>query len=291
MTEPVSSKRRDFLARACGRRLRCPLLLILLGMSALLEAASPPSGIQSDSAILIDAKTGAVLYEKNPDEPRPVASTQKLLTALIVVEEGDLDGLVTVEESDTRAEPTKFYIKAGEQYTRRHLVTGLLVKSANDVAVALARDNAGSVEAFVEKMNARAQQLGMTRSTFRNPNGLPAEGQVSTARDMVRLAYAAYHNPKIRAITDTEHFTFEFPDGRELPVRNTNRVLRTEPWCNGMKTGYTHASRHCLVASGKVNGREVIAVLLGNSKFQIVKEANNLLRFGLGLPLLSGSQS
>jgi len=263
----------------------CGLFLALL-ITPALQAKDPPPSVSSVSAILIDANTGAVLFEKNPDEKRPVASTQKLLTALLVVEDGELKEDLTVAEPDTKPEPTKLYIKEGEEYPREDMVTALLVKSPNDVAVALARDNAGTVEAFVDKMNAKAEELGMSRSTFKNPNGLPAEGQVSTARDMVRLAYAAYHNPKIRAITDTENYTFHYPDGRTRALLNTNRVLRKEPWCNGMKTGYTHASRHCLVASGAANGKEVIAVLLGNSKYQIVKEANALLRYGLGLPQL-----
>jgi len=265
--------------------LRRTIVCLLAGsLGILCHAHAGPPQVTSAAAILIDATTGRVLYEKNPDEKRPVASTQKLLTALLVVEEGELDDLLTVADPDTKPEPTKLYIKTGEKYPRDDLVRALLIKSPNDVAVALARDNAGSVEAFVEKMNEKALELGMTRSTFKNPNGLPADGQVSTARDMVRLAYAAYHNPKIRAITGTKQFTFEYPDGRTKSLLNTNRVLRSHDWCNGMKTGYTHASRHCLVASGAANGKEVIAVLLGNSKHQIASEANALLRFGLGLP-------
>src|SRR5208283_563738 len=136
------------------------------------------------SAAVIDSFTGEFLYLKNENALQYPASSTKILTALLVIESGDLDKLVTVDISDTKVEPTKLDLKPGEQYTRRQLLYGMLLKSANDVAMALARDNAGSVEAFAEKMNRRAAELGATNSHFANPNGLHDPSHYTTAHDL-----------------------------------------------------------------------------------------------------------
>lgn len=237
--------------------------------------------LNAGSAILIDAKTGAVLHALNADQKRPVASTQKLLTALLVAEAGNLEKIVTIQASDTWAEPSKLDIRAGETYRRADLLRILLIKSMNDVARALARDHAGSVEAFAEKMNQRAEQLGMKNSHFVNPNGLPAAGQHSTARDMARVAAAAYRNATIRSIVKMKDIQWRHPDGHVSEFHNTNRVLSSLPTCNGMKTGYTQASGFCLISSASANGRDVISVVLGDSKPNIWTDSHRLLAWGL----------
>jgi D-alanyl-D-alanine carboxypeptidase (penicillin-binding protein 5/6) len=251
------------------------------------ETAEDSSGIprtRAASVLVADATTGQVLYEKNADQQRPPASTQKLLTALLIVEAGNLDKRVMVAASDTRVEPVTLGIKPGEVYTRRELLQVLLVHSVNDVACVLARDNAGSVAEFADKMNAKAQELGMKKSHFVNPNGLPAPDQYSSARDMARLALAAYRSPTIRSIVSTKSLVFEFADGRLEAFRNTNRILRDSPFCNGMKTGYTQAAGHCLVSSGTRNGREVIAVVLGDKDRSCLwRDSSSLLAWGLSL--------
>lgn len=259
-----------------------PALFCILVVSPL-RAAAPPE-ITAKSAILLDANTGKVLYSKNDSAQRPVASTQKLLTALIVAESGDLEKRVKIEPSDTNCEPTKINVKPGQTYTRLQLLNALLVKSGNDVARTLARDNAGSVSAFAEKMTGRIRSLGGTNSNFENPNGLPAKGQFSTARDMARVARMAYRNPTLREIMKTRYYNFRFSSGSVVPLRNTNRVLRTYSFCNGMKTGYTDLAGHCLISSGSYNGRDVIAVMLGCTKSRIADESARLLAYGLNIP-------
>ncbi len=233
------------------------------------------------SVMVIDARTGEIFYEKNADAPRAAASTQKLLTALIVAERGFLDRPVVVEAVDTFAEPVKLNIKPGETYQRIDLLRALLVKSPNDVARCLARDNAGSVEAFAEVMNERARQLGATNSHFLNPNGLPVPGQYSTARDLSIIARAAYANPTIRSITCLRTLVFRFANGRTRELENTNQVLKRLPYCNGLKTGYTEAAGHCLIASGARPGRDIIVVVLGDSKAGVWQDASALLSWGL----------
>ena len=219
--------------------------------------------ISAEAVVLCDAATGRVLYEKNADQLRAVASTQKLLTALIVAEAGDLSAKVHCEKSDGMCEPTKLGIKGGETYQRYDLLKILLIKSMNDVARCLARDNAGSLEAFAAKMNAKAREIGMKSSHFVTPNGLNAEGQHSTARDMARLALFAYRSRVIRGIVDQKTITWKYPDGHTDVFENTNKLMKYLGLCNGMKTGYTGPAGHCLVSSAADGNRQIICVVLG----------------------------
>jgi D-alanyl-D-alanine carboxypeptidase (penicillin-binding protein 5/6) len=239
----------------------------------------PATGAKS--VMIIDAHNGQVLYEKNADEVRPAASTQKLLTALIIAEHGYLDQPVRVEPIDTMAEPVKLNIKPGDTYQRIDLLRALLVKSPNDVARCLARDHAGSVEAFAQVMNWRAQSLGATHSHFVNPNGLPVPGQYSSARDLSIIARAAYANPTIRSIVCLPQLVFRYANGRTRELENTNKVLKRYPYCNGMKTGYTEAAGHCLISSASRPGRDIIVVVLGDSKSGVWRDSTALLSWGL----------
>ena len=243
-----------------------------------------PEGIPKTSAasvIVVDANSGSILYEKNADQVRAPASTQKLLTALIVAETGFLDRPVTVQSVDTMCEPVKLGIKPGEVYQRMDLLRALLVKSPNDVARCLARDNAGSIDSFAEIMNRRALQLGALHSHFVNPNGLPVPGQYSSARDLAIIARAAYANPTIRSIVCLPQLVFRYANGRTRELENTNKLLRRLPYCNGMKTGYTDAAGKCLIASGTRPGKDVIVVVLGDSSGRVWRDASALLSWGL----------
>src|SRR5512133_183630 len=244
-----------------------------------------PSGAvpntRANSVMVVDARTGAVWYEKNADQPRAAASTQKLLTALIIAETGYLDRPVRVEQIDTLAEPVKLNIRPGDFYQRIDLLRALLVKSPNDVARCLARDNAGSLEAFAEVMNRRAREVGAVHSHFVNPNGLPIPGQYSSARDLSLIARAAYANPTIRSIVCLPQLVFRYSNGRTRELENTNKLLRRLPYCNGMKTGYTDGAGKCLIASGTRPGKDVIVVVLGDSSSKVWRDASALLSWGL----------
>ena len=244
--------------------------------------SKPVPPIAAKAAIVMDGVTGRILAAKNADERRAVASTQKVLTALVTLESGPLSDPVTVVEEDTRVEPSKVYIRAGETYTRVALLKALMVKSGNDVAKALARDVAGSESAFVAQMNAKALSLGMRNSRFLNPHGLTEEGQYSTARDIAILAKAAYQSPVLRGFVRTKSYTFTRPSGETKTLTNTNQLLTNVSYCTGMKTGTTNASGRCLVSTGELNGRLVIIVVLGASSEPVLyKDSEALMRWSL----------
>ncbi len=246
---------------------------------------TPPPAIAGQSAIVVDVTSGRVLYTKNADVPRAVASTQKLITALCVLDAGNIDKAVTISPSDGNCEPTKLGLRPGDTYSRRELLKVLMVKSANDVARALARDVGGDQEAFAARMNRKCTSLGMRNSYFKNPHGLTEPGQYSTARDMAIAARAAYRSPLLRSYTSTKEFNFRFADGRTRHIENTNKVLKTLPYCDGLKTGTTNASGRCLVSSGSLNGRSVIVVVLKSTSPNIWDDSTKLLRWALERPV------
>jgi len=260
---------------------RGPVALTPSSRSALpIYPSTAPVTIAS-SAMMVDARTGAIIFFKSPDVRRPVASTQKLLTALLVAEHGGLDSRVRVMADDCAVEPTKLGVRPGEVYTKRELLAAMLVHSCNDAAVCLARNDAGSVEAFARLMNAKALSLGAGSSHFINPNGLPKPGQYSTARDMARIAFAAYHNPTLRQFTGLPGLIFTYSSGRRRFLEPTNKLVTRSTIFNGMKTGYTDASGRCLVSSASDRGREVILVQLGGTHHTLWDDAERLLLWGL----------
>lgn len=239
--------------------------------------------IVGKSAIVIDARSGRILHTKAADTQRAIASTQKLLTALVVIDRGGLGDRVTVAKSDTLVEPSKLYLKAGQSYRKSDLLAALLVKSGNDVARCLARTHSGGQEAFAYAMNSKARALGMRYSNFKNPHGLTVAGQYSTARDLGILGLAAYHNRTVRSYTAIKKLPFRYADGRQITFSNTNKVLHRSPYCTGLKTGYTSASGRCLVCSGKNGSREVVVVVLGSTSGSIWNDSQKLLHWGLGV--------
>lgn len=230
---------------------------------------------------MIDARTGRTLYQKSADMRTQVASTQKLVTALVIVDRGNLDERLTIAPQDCAVEPTKLGVRPGQSYTRRNLLTAMLVKSENDAAAALARDSSGSCEAFASAMNRKAFELGARDTYFVNPHGLPAF-QHSTARDMARIAFRAYHEPVLRQMMATPYYTFVFSNGRTAQLESTNKLLKRSPIYNGMKTGYTIAAGRCLISSASSGGRDVILVQFGSKTSYIFDDAERMMNWGLG---------
>lgn len=236
--------------------------------------------VYARSAILIDARTGRTLYQKFADTKTQVASTQKLVTALVVIDRGNLLQPVTIQRADTLVEPTKLGVRAGQTYSRMNLLSAMLVKSENDAAAALARDNAGSIPSFAVLMDRKAREVGAYDTHFVNPHGLPAY-QYSTARDMAKVAYRAYHEPLLRSIVCRPTYSFTFADGRTRTLENTNKLLKRSTIYNGMKTGFTNAAGRCLISSASANGREVILVQFGSKTSYIFDDAERLMQWGL----------
>ena len=241
---------------------------------------SDAPAITARSAIIIDAESGRTLYEKNPDIRLPVASTQKLLTAMETIAEGDMERKMTVSVWDEIQPPTKLDLIAGTSYRKADLLAAMLVSSANDAASVIAGSGRRSYGKFIAAMNERAQRLGANHSLFLNPHGLDVPGQYSTARDSAIIAYYAYHEPLIRRITAMESVPFNYSDGRTTLLHNTNKLVAERPaYFNGLKSGFTELGGKCLVATSKYNGVETIIVMLDSTPNDIFRDAERLLKW------------
>lgn len=236
------------------------ILVVFLFLSLICPVcygASNPPNISAEAAILVDTDSGRVLFEKNSDIKKGIASITKLLTALVAVESTpDLSKTITIS-ADHWAEGTSMYLKAGESVTLEELLYGLLLQSGNDAALAIAACCAGDTETFVTWMNEWAEDLGMVNSHFANPSGLDEEGHYSTAYDMSLVARAILQNKTLRQIVATRSIT---KAGRTLT--NHNKLLWQYEGCIGLKTGYTIASGRTLVSAATKNGQTLICVTL-----------------------------
>lgn len=230
----------------------------LIALALLLPVHAAPE-TSAQSAILIDADTGQVLYEHNADTPSLIASTTKIMTALVALEHLPPEQEVTIPKEAVGIEGSSLYLQAGEKLTVEALVYGLLLHSGNDAAVALALVGAGSVAEFVDLMNLKAQKLGLTHTHFENPNGLDGENHHSSARDLAVLTQNALNNELFAKIVSTKAIQI---GGRSLT--NHNRLLWSCEGCIGVKTGYTKAAGRTLVSAACRNGRTLIAVTLND---------------------------
>lgn len=213
--------------------------------------------VSAKSAILMEASTGKVLFSQDIDTKRGMASTTKIMTALIVLESADLEELVTVKQSCTGIEGSSMYLQPGEQLTVSDLLYGLMLQSGNDCATVLADHVAGSTEQFVSLMNQKAADLGLCNTHFTNPSGLPDKNHYSSASDMAHLTAYAMQNADFRAIVATK----KFRAGTHYLV-NHNRLLSMCEGVDGVKTGFTKSAGRCLVSSAVRNGVRLIAVTL-----------------------------
>ncbi|MGM9605988.1 MAG: D-alanyl-D-alanine carboxypeptidase family protein [Oscillospiraceae bacterium] len=233
------------------------LAAALLIPAASAEASGPPA-LSAASAILVDGESGRVLFEQNAREQRSIASITKLMTALVAAESADdLQEEVTIRPEWTGIEGSSIYLRAGETVTLETLLYGLLLNSGNDAAIAVAAHCAGDVDAFVQRMNDRAAELGMEQTHFTNPNGLSEDGHYSTAYDMALLARACLENETVAKIAATKSITLG-----TRTFTNHNKLLWRYEGCTGMKTGYTEKAGRTLVSSAQRDGRTLIAVTL-----------------------------
>jgi len=219
------------------------------------ELVSPQ--ITADAAVLMDALTGQVLYERNGEERRPPASTTKIMTVFLALEGGDLKREVTVSPRAALEEGASMGLRPGEKLTLEELIYGAMLCSGNDACVAIAEHIAGSEENFVLMMNSKAKLIGARNTQFKNTNGLPEKGHYSTARDLAEIARSALKNPIFRRVVSTKTRA-----SGERFLGNTNRLLWSYAWADGVKTGTTGEAGNCLVASATRDGRQLISVVL-----------------------------
>ncbi len=228
---------------------------ILLMNSVCIEALS----ISAECACVIDASTGRVIYNKNMEKQHTMASTTKIMTALVALENSKLDDVITVSKNAAGEEGTSLYLKAGQKATMEDLLYGLMLQSGNDAAIAIAEGVSGTVADFASLMNKKAQEIGANNSSFKNPNGLDEEGHFTTAYDLAIITREAMKNEKFCEIVSTKSKLIL--DGTQT-VSNHNKMLRMYDGCTGVKTGFTKKSGRCLVTSAMRNGVKVIAVTL-----------------------------
>ena len=235
---------------------------LLAGMTAALLAvilvfSVPANAISAQSAVVMDCATGRILYEKDPDKKSLIASTTKIMTALLVCERCNVLDRVKIPKEAVGIEGSSMYLQEGEILTVQELLYGLMLRSGNDAAVALAIYCGGTVEGFSEMMNDKARTLGMTNSHFVNPNGLDAPEHYSTARDLALLADYAMDNPIFVRTVSAKSVTVG-----QRQLKNHNKLLWQLEGADGIKTGYTKAAGRILVSSAQRNGRRLVAVTI-----------------------------
>ncbi len=226
-------------------------------LAAILFGTCTVSAISAEKAIVMDGQTGQILYEKNADGQSLIASTTKIMTALIVCEQCNVLDRMKIPKEAVGIEGSSMYLQEGEILTIQELLYGLMLRSGNDAATALAIYCGGTVEGFAELMNDKAYKLGLENTHFVNPHGLDAPGHYSTARDLAKLASYAMENPIFARTVSTKNITFG-----TRSLRNHNKLLWNVEGADGVKTGFTKAAGRLLVSSAVRDGRRLIAVTI-----------------------------
>ncbi len=231
--------------------------------STSITTAFSPSSVSAKSAIVIEASTGKVIWSKNADERLPMASTTKIMTALVALENCDIDKIVEVSPQAVGIEGSSIYLYAGEKLSMENLLYALLLESANDAAAAIAIEVGGSIENFAEMMNAKAEELGLENTHFKNPHGLDDPEHYTSASDLAKIAACALKNSKFKEIVSTYKKTIPLneTEGVRLLI-NHNKMLKNYDGAIGMKTGFTKKSGRCLVSAAERDNVQIIAVTL-----------------------------
>jgi D-alanyl-D-alanine carboxypeptidase (penicillin-binding protein 5/6) len=258
------------------------LAVILSGISCFFHASvAYPETIRSRSAIVVDASTGKTLYAKKPNLKLRPASTVKLMTAIVALENAQLTDIATVSKRAVRVSPSRVGLKAGDKVTIETLLYAALVKSGNDAAAVLAEAVAGSEKRFVRLMNRKACAIGATNTKFKNPHGLPAAGQYTTASDLSKIMTYVLTYPRLREIIGTRVVEVLTENGHTIFLKNTNKLLWSDDDLVGGKTGYTRKARHCFVGAAERGQRKVIVAVLGSpNRKTLWKESEKLIHEG-----------
>lgn len=237
------------------------IICFLLAIIFLSEGAFAIN-LSAKSAILIDADSGRVLYEKNAYEKLPMASTTKIMTGLLACESKKMKDIVTVSAVASGTEGSSLWLKIGEKQTLENLTYGLMLKSGNDAATAIAEHLCGSVDAFALKMTMRAKEIGAKNTQFKNANGLDSDGHYTTAYDLAEISREAMKNKMFKKIVSTKNYSIPL-EGEEWDraLTNHNKMLWRYEGCNGIKTGYTKKCGRCLVTSAERDGKLICVTL------------------------------
>lgn len=277
-----------------------PLILAMLFSFTIPSQALTASDLVGESAIVIDYDSGDILYSKDPDRKMYPASTTKIMTALLTLENLELDTNVVIDSETPFTDGNRIYLFEDEVISIRDLLHALLIESANDSAVALAKAVSGDVDTFVALMNSRAKELGAANTHFANPNGLPDTEHVTTVHDMALIAHKAFENDVFREIVKKTNYTIapteKQPESRYLRSSNrflwgtggSNQIYYDGKWIDikyplvdGIKTGYTIAAQQCLVATASKGGRRIITAVFKSQQKNIYIDSRKLIDYGL----------
>lgn len=251
----------------------------MVALPWLLISADSPPDVSAVAAVVIDQASGKVLYEKNMHEEHYPASTTKILTSLLALDNLKLDDKITLPDYYVNVGETSIGLQAGAKQTVEEMLMATMLWSANDAAQALAIGAAGTEEAFVEMMNQRVAAMGLQHTHFANPHGLHNEAHYTSAYDLAMIAKAAMDNPEFRRIVTTDSFVIHKLNGEEnYTVHNRNTLLTQYEFADGIKTGYTKQAGNCIVASATQNDMQLIVVLLNSAN--IFDESQELLEWG-----------
>ncbi len=250
--------------RAAGLLILGLLLAVPLTARAMEKAPEAPS-THAQAAALIDVTSGRILYSSNGDDELPIASLTKIMTAIVAIEHGQTKGKVKVSRNAFGKEGSSIYLQLGEEMSLENMLYGLMLRSGNDAATAIAEHVGGSEEGFVHLMNEKVKLLGLEHTRFQNPHGLDANGHYSSANDLAKLTAYALHNPLFKEIVRTPSRKAPNPnDPWDYRWDNKNKMLRFYEGADGVKTGYTKIARRCLVSSATRNGQQVVAVTIND---------------------------
>jgi D-alanyl-D-alanine carboxypeptidase (penicillin-binding protein 5/6) len=245
--------------------------MLIIPVTSFAEGEKTGVSVSAKAAALVDAESGRMLYEYNGNKKLPIASITKVMTLLLsyeAIESGvlSLDEKITASETAAGMGGSQAFIDAGYNYSVEDLIKSVIIASANDAAVLLAERISGSEEAFVNKMNKRASELGMEDTTFKNCTGLPSEGHLSSARDVAKMSCELLkHDEYFKWGTIWMDKLVHEKDGRFTELVNTNKLIRSLNGCDGLKTGYTSEAGFCVTTTAKRNGMRLISVVLGSS--------------------------